>query len=94
VWSPNGQEILFLDNGFVNGVGRIGLATMKPDGSDRQFISSKNIEAHQADWESIAAGAKRLERASAPSTGRLPGQAGHRRTTVYTADPADIRARS
>jgi len=37
----------------VNGVGRTGLATMNPDGSDRQFISSKNLEAHQADWQSI-----------------------------------------
>jgi TolB protein len=55
VWSPDGQKILFLDNGFVNGVGRTGLATMKPDGSRRGFILSKNLEAHQADWESIAA---------------------------------------
>lgn len=53
-WSPDGTKILFLDNRVVNGVGRTGLATMNPDGSDRQFISSKNVEAHQADWESIA----------------------------------------
>jgi TolB protein len=52
-WSPDGRKILFLDNRVVNGVGRTGLATMKPDGSDRQFISSKNLEAHQADWQSI-----------------------------------------
>jgi Tol biopolymer transport system component len=55
-WSPDGSKILFLDNRVVNGVGRTGLATMNPDGSDRQFISSKNVEAHQADWESIAVG--------------------------------------
>jgi len=54
VWSPGGQKILFLDNGFVNGVGRTGLATMNPDGTQRQFMSSKNIEAHQPDWESVS----------------------------------------
>jgi Tol biopolymer transport system component len=53
VWSPDGQRILFLDNGFVNGVGRTGLATMNPDGTQRQFISRRNIEAHQPDWQSI-----------------------------------------
>jgi len=52
-WSPDGTKILFLDNRVVNGVPRTGLATMNPDGSERQFISSKNIEAHQADWEAI-----------------------------------------
>jgi Tol biopolymer transport system component len=54
VWSPDGQKILFLDIRVVNGVGRYGLATINPDGSNRQFISSKNLEEHQADWESIA----------------------------------------
>jgi len=54
IWSPDGKKILFLDNGFVNGVGRTGLATMNPDGSHRGFISNKNIEAHQADWESVS----------------------------------------
>ena len=53
VWSPDGRKILFLDNGFVNGIGRTGLATMKPNGSARAFLSSKNFEAHQADWESV-----------------------------------------
>jgi Tol biopolymer transport system component len=55
-WSPDGTKILFLDNRVVNGVPRTGLATMNPDGSHRQFLSSKNVEAHQADWESIPAG--------------------------------------
>jgi Tol biopolymer transport system component len=59
VWSPDGKKILFLDIRKVNGVGRYGLATMNPDGSDRQFISSKNLEEHQADWESIAKGASK-----------------------------------
>jgi TolB protein len=54
VWSPDGKKILFLDIRRVNGVGRYGLATINPDGSNRQFISSKNLEEHQADWESIA----------------------------------------
>ncbi|MGH3054285.1 MAG: TolB family protein, partial [Gaiellaceae bacterium] len=53
VWSPDGRKILFLDNGYVNGVGRTGLATMNPDGSRRHFISSKNVEAHQPDGESV-----------------------------------------
>lgn len=52
-WSPDGSKILLLDNRVLNGVPRTGLATMNPDGSDRQFLSSKNIEAHQADWEAI-----------------------------------------
>jgi Tol biopolymer transport system component len=43
VWSPDGREILFLDIRRVNGVGRFGLATLNPDGSDRQFVSSKNL---------------------------------------------------
>jgi TolB protein len=58
VWSPDGRKILFLDNRRVNGVGRTGLATMNADGSARQFVSSQNVEAHQADWESIAGGAQ------------------------------------
>ena len=53
VWSPDGTTILFLDNRFVGGVGRTGLATMSPDGSNRQFVSSGNLEAHQPDWESL-----------------------------------------
>jgi Tol biopolymer transport system component len=52
-WSPDASKILFLDNRVVNGVPRTGLATMDPDGSHRQFLSGKNIEAHQADWESV-----------------------------------------
>jgi len=52
-WSPNRTKILFLDNRLVNGVGRTGLATMNPDGTQRQFLSSENIEAHQPDWESV-----------------------------------------
>jgi Tol biopolymer transport system component len=58
VWSPDGQKILFLDIRRVNDVGRYGLATMKPDGSDRQFLSTKNLEEHKPDWESIAPGAQ------------------------------------
>ena len=50
---PDGRKILFLDIRLVNGVGRYGLATIAPDGSERQFISSNNLEEHQPDWESI-----------------------------------------
>jgi TolB protein len=53
VWSPDGRKILFLDIRRVNGVGRTGLATMNPDGSDRRFVSEQNLEIHQADWESL-----------------------------------------
>lgn len=74
VWSPDGQKILFLDNNFVNGVGRTGLATMSPNGSARQFIASKNLEAHQPDWESIAATANPLARVSErPKPGHYTG---------------------
>lgn len=53
VWSPDGRKLLFLDIRVLNSVGRTGLATMNPDGSGRQFISGKNIEAHQPDWGSV-----------------------------------------
>jgi Tol biopolymer transport system component len=56
VWSPDGRLILFLDNRRVNGVGRTGLATMKPNGSGRRFVSGRNIEAHQPDWEAVRPG--------------------------------------
>jgi Tol biopolymer transport system component len=53
VWSPDGRRILFLDNRRVAGAGRTGLATMNPDGSNRRFVSSQNLEIHQADWETL-----------------------------------------
>jgi Tol biopolymer transport system component len=53
VWSPNGKTILFLDNRVLGGRGRTGLATMKPDGSAERFISKRNAELHQPDWESV-----------------------------------------
>ena len=53
VWSPDGAKILFLDNRIVRGRGRTGLATMRPDGSRRGFISTENLEAHQPDWDAI-----------------------------------------
>ena len=67
VWSPNGRKILFLnaqvlpDHRFKNG-----LATMRPDGSKRAFLSGNpkhygtrppwrevRRAEHQPDWESI-----------------------------------------
>jgi Tol biopolymer transport system component len=53
IWSPDGKKILFLDNRVVDGVGRTGLATMNPDGSNRRFVSSRNLEIHQVDWETL-----------------------------------------
>jgi len=53
VWSPDGTKILFLDNRVVSGRGRTGLTTMRPNGSVRTFLSRKNIESHQPDWESV-----------------------------------------
>jgi TolB protein len=53
VWSPDGTKILFLDNRVVRGRGRTGLATMRSDGSARRFLSPKNAESHQPDWESV-----------------------------------------
>ena len=53
VWSPDGTKILFIDNRFVQGKGRTGLATMRRDGSQRSFVSAANVEAHQPDWESV-----------------------------------------
>jgi Tol biopolymer transport system component len=53
VWAPNAETILFLDNRVINGRGRTGLATMRPDGSARRFVSLRNAELHQPDWESV-----------------------------------------
>jgi Tol biopolymer transport system component len=53
IWSPDGKWILFLDNRVLGGRGHTGLATMRPDGSGERFLSSKNVEHHQADWESV-----------------------------------------
>ena len=53
VWSPEGSRILFLDNRRVNGTPRSGLATMKPTGGGRHFVSRTNVEAHQPDWQSV-----------------------------------------
>jgi len=53
VWSPDGTRILFLDNRVARAKGRTGLATMRPDGSARTFLSRANIESHQPDWQSI-----------------------------------------
>ena len=52
VWSPDGKTILFLENRVLGARGRTGLATMKPNGSAKRFISTRNAELHQPDWES------------------------------------------
>ncbi len=56
VWSPNGKKILFGDGRQVHHVFKDGLATMRPDGSSRAFISRKPRFEHQPDWESIPVG--------------------------------------
>jgi Tol biopolymer transport system component len=53
VWSPDGKKILFLQAREFGGGFGIGLATMHPDGSARNFISPNPKEMHQPDWESI-----------------------------------------
>lgn len=53
MWAPDGKKILFLDNRIVRRQGRTGLATMRPDGSARRFVSTRDAELHQADWESV-----------------------------------------
>jgi Tol biopolymer transport system component len=53
VWSPDGTRILFLDNRRVNGIGRTGLATIRPDGTGRRFLTTDNVESHQPDWETV-----------------------------------------
>ena len=53
VFSPDGKSILFLDNRILGGQPHTGLATMKLDGSGERFLSSHNVEHHQADWESV-----------------------------------------
>lgn len=51
VWAPDGRMILFLDNRIVRGKPRTGLATTRPDGTARRFVSRTNAELHQPDWE-------------------------------------------
>ncbi|MDX6719229.1 MAG: hypothetical protein QOJ63_1483 [Solirubrobacteraceae bacterium] len=54
VWSPDGRLILFLDGHDAPGSIKEGLATMRPDGSDRHFVSPMPQFEHQPDWESIS----------------------------------------
>jgi Tol biopolymer transport system component len=51
VWSPDGRKILLLQAIVQNNQFSAGLATMKPDGSDRHFISSTPMVEHQPDWQ-------------------------------------------
>ena len=53
VWSPNGKKILFGQGQVVHHVFKDGLATMRPEGSKRAFLSRHPKEEHQEDWESI-----------------------------------------
>jgi Tol biopolymer transport system component len=58
VWSPDGKTILFADGHAFSGGFGFGLATMNPDGTDREFIlpnpATDDAEwEHQPDWESV-----------------------------------------
>jgi Tol biopolymer transport system component len=57
VWSPDGKKILFQQARATEGGFGFGLATMKPDGTDRHFILPNPVtnpeEMHQVDWESV-----------------------------------------
>jgi TolB protein len=52
VWSPDGATLLFLAGEPRNGGFVLGLATMKPDGSGRHFLSRTPMVEHQPDWQS------------------------------------------
>jgi len=56
VWSPDGTTILFLDGIFDNPVLNEGMATMRPDGTNRAFtpVNGPDNE-HQPDWETLPA---------------------------------------
>lgn len=53
MWSPDGRTILFLDGHDSAQGQQDGLATMRPDGSARRFVSQTPQVEHQPDWESI-----------------------------------------
>lgn len=52
VWAPDGTKVMFLDNRVVGGKRKNGLATMRPNGSARSFLSPRPMVEHQPDWES------------------------------------------
>jgi Tol biopolymer transport system component len=52
VWSPDGRTILFVHGAVRDNQVSTGLATMKPDGSDVQFVSPTLTLEHQPDWTS------------------------------------------
>lgn len=54
VFSPDGQQILFVLGLFpLRGDPTIGLATMRPDGTDRSYLSDTPTFEDQPDWESL-----------------------------------------
>jgi len=56
VWSPDGTTILFLDGVFDGSDIVAGMATMRPDGTNRAFtpLNGPGGE-HQPDWETLPA---------------------------------------
>lgn len=52
VFSPDGRLILFLDGHDTATSFAEGLATMRPNGHHRHFVSTPNLE-HQPDWQTV-----------------------------------------
>jgi Tol biopolymer transport system component len=54
VWSPDTAAILFLDGTVTPRGERAGLATIRPNGTNRKFIlHNPSEEMHQPDWQSL-----------------------------------------
>ncbi len=54
VFSPDGERILFVSGVFpTDGAPRVGLATMRPDGSDRRMLPGAPAFEDQPDWRSV-----------------------------------------
>ena len=51
VWAPDGTKILFVHAGYTPESGfALGLQTMNPDGSGREWVSDQHTGEHQPDW--------------------------------------------
>jgi Tol biopolymer transport system component len=54
VWSPDGKQIILLQGDEIDGRMTFGLATMKPNGTKRHFISAAPMDEHQPDMASLS----------------------------------------
>lgn len=50
VWSPDGTVIMFPHDDYTVDGGSTGLQTIRPDGSDQQYVSDEHNSEHQVDW--------------------------------------------